>query len=104
MPNQKRKTYIRVRKASVAAISTSSPFKNALIEKSKKKEEKDNQVTKAKNINQIEKKTKGNQPKEKTKAKNKPADSDDDEMILFDTDSESDALIGYTAPDSEDAE
>lgn len=104
VPNKKRKPSNRGRKASIAAIITSSPYKNDLIEKSKKREEKENQLSKTKNKKQSEKKTKGKQPKEKTNAKNNSADSDDDEMVLFDTDSEPDALIGFTAPDSEDAE
>lgn len=102
VPNKARKTSNRGRKASVAAIITSSPYKNDLTEKNKKKEEKENNLTKAKNKKQN--KTKGKQPKGKTKTKNVPVDSDDDEMVLFDSDSETDALIGFVAPDSEDAE
>lgn len=59
MPNTMRKTSNRGRKASVAAIITSSPYKNDLIEKSKQKEENVNKLTKAKNKKQNEKKTKG---------------------------------------------
>ncbi|CAH1974977.1 unnamed protein product [Acanthoscelides obtectus] len=63
VPNKKRKPSNRGRKASVAAVITSSRYREDLIEK-----------------------------------------NDDEEMMMFDTDSEPDALIGNTAPDSEDAE
>ncbi|CAF4927357.1 unnamed protein product [Pieris macdunnoughi] len=53
----------------------------------------------AETIELVREKKMGKKPKEKTKA-----NSDDEEVMIFDTDSEPDALIGYTAPDSEDSE
>ncbi|CAH1958334.1 unnamed protein product [Acanthoscelides obtectus] len=102
VPNKKRKPSNRGRKAYVAAVITSSRYREDLIEKSKKKEEKQNKWAKNKNQKQNKKKSKGKKPREKIKSQ---SDSDDDEeMMLFDTDSEPDALIGNTAPDSEHAE
>lgn len=100
VPNKKRTPSNRGRKASVAAVITSSPYKSDLIEKNKKKEEKENKLAKNKNKKQNEKKSKGKKPKEKMPK----SDSDDEEMMLFDTDSEPDALIGNAAPDSDDSE
>lgn len=63
VPNKKRKPSNKGRKASVAAVITSSPYKNDLIDKIKKKEEKEHKLAKNKNKKQNEKK-----PKEKTKS------------------------------------
>ncbi|KAL4719256.1 hypothetical protein ACJJTC_005805 [Scirpophaga incertulas] len=98
VPNKKRITSKRGRKCSVASIITSSPYKNDLIDQRNKKTQKENKITKAKNKKQNKNKLKRKPLNEKTDS------SDDDEMILFDTDSEPEGLEKRTAPDTEDAE
>ncbi|KAJ8959318.1 hypothetical protein NQ318_022004 [Aromia moschata] len=76
----------------VAAVITSSPYKNNLIYKNKKKQEKENKLTRTKN-------------KKKTgRKKNKTdriwiASSEEEDAIQFDTDSEPDELMGQESPD-----
>lgn len=95
VPKKVRKTSNRGRKAAMASVITSSPYKNDLIETNKKKIEKEN-------------KTKDKKPKQKKRSiGNKKAktrdESEGEEDIQFDSDSEPDAPIGREAPDTADA-
>lgn len=95
VPKKVRKTSNRGRKAAMASVITSSPYKNDLIKTNKKKIEKEN---KTKDKKQKQKKTSIGNKKTKTRD-----ESEGEEDIQFDSDSEPDAPIGREAPDTADA-
>ncbi|KAJ8943347.1 hypothetical protein NQ318_000562 [Aromia moschata] len=80
----------------VAAVITSSPYKNNLIDKNKKKQEKENKLTRTKN----KKKT----GRKKNKTDSEDEYSEEEDAIQFGPDSEPDELMGQECPDSVDAE
>jgi uncharacterized protein YraI len=101
VPEKRRKVSSRGRKAAVAAVITSSPYKNDLENKNMKRQEKESKLVKTKN----KKKTaKRNKQTKKNKDDSEEEDSEELDVIQFDEGSEHDELMDQVPPDSADAE
>lgn len=101
VPEKRRKVSSRGRKAAVAAVITSSPYKTDLENKNMKRQEKENKLVKTKN----KKKTaKRNKQTKKNKDDSEEEDSEELDVIQFDEGSEHDELMDQVPPDSADAE
>ncbi|CAH2056965.1 unnamed protein product, partial [Iphiclides podalirius] len=86
------------RKAAIATVITSSPYKNYLVNKNMKRQEKESKTKNKK------KTAKRKQQTKKNRNDREEEDSEERDVIQFDEDSEHDELMDQVSPDSADAE
>ncbi|KAL0809939.1 hypothetical protein ABMA28_010794 [Loxostege sticticalis] len=103
VPKKIRKTSNRGRKAAVASVITSSPYKNDLMEKNNKKTANEQKTNKNKTGKAQKKKPKNMKKKNQKGSDDKDIDSEDEEDVPLDSDTDPDPIFG-DVPNSADAE
>ncbi|GBP91254.1 hypothetical protein EVAR_64051_1 [Eumeta japonica] len=102
-PKKIRKTSNRGRKAAVASVITSSPYKNALMEKNNKKTANEQKTNKNKTGKAQKKKPKNKKKKNQKGSDDKDIEGEDEENVPLDSDTDPDPIFG-DVPNSADAE